>query len=92
MEGGPAKETELCGHSSDLFVLPDDDLFELEESEDGDESNGSGSEEQQGRRPKSAKRRRPFPLRSSSSEAGEEFDQDEAALQQAIAMSMAGED
>ena len=75
----------------DLLSTTDDDaLFVLEESEGEGESDESGSGEEQPRRPKSAKRRRPI-LRTPSSEPEEGYDQDEAALQQAIAMSMEGD-
>ena len=68
----------------------DDDLFILDESEGEGDSEETGSEEEQARRPKSAKRRIPI-LRTPSSETGEVYDEDEAALQQAIAMSMEGD-
>jgi len=69
--------------------LTDDGVFMLNESEveSLDDSAGSESDGAEGR-PTPAKRRRPL-LRSTSSDTGE-YDQDEAALQQAIALSMEG--
>ena len=73
-----------------MAAAEDDDLFILDGSEEEEDSDESGSGEEQGRRPKSAKRRKPV-LRTPSSETGDGFDEDEAALQQAIAMSMEGD-
>jgi hypothetical protein len=63
-------------------------MLEESEGEILDDSADSESDEAQKRRPNSAKRRRSS-LRSTSCDIGE-YDQDEAALQQAIALSMEG--
>ena len=73
------------------ITLPADDeeLFDLEESE---EFSCASDESSEAPRPKTHKRRKSTSLTAGdgAAEPSEDYDEDEVALQQAIAMSMAG--